>query len=809
MPELLQVITEDFELTIWASDISKRQSTYRNTVASWRPTAAQPLLSGIRLSAPADEVRILEETVEGDPVSSLQLPSPLFFENTEYQFEWIFHPSVSAAQLVHRRQLLNAGFRFAPARAGMPARLTGNIQTGNDVGWLRLPLRYQRNGTMREHAIALEVLPTKMLLQRDLPLMYRTIDESFPLWRFSLAEKTQQDAASSRQRGNFPLLWLAQFARLRQQFEKGLKVICQAPHSRLQTQVSHVRADRARGRIGHRLGERIREDLQSKRTDRRYRVEKKHLSVDTPENRFIKMVVRKSWKQLSGFETRLRASNRVPDRQRLSEAFLQELHDWQSPMQKMLERSFLQEVSDYSGLSRESMVLQQKTGYSSIYRIWQELKHYLDVLAGQSEVSMKSVAEIYEIWCFLRIRQMLVENLGFDEIVATKAGLELNEFFEYQLRDGFAGAFEFEREDGVTARLVHEPRFTREGQIIRSYLVTQRPDIVLEVTLPAESDGAQERRFIWLFDAKYRIKTEVGRYDNDDIDSTDFVPDDAINQMHRYRDALIALHDSNVRKQRKSRPVFGAFALYPGYFQQDEEQASSPSGKNRRNPYADAVKEIGIGAFPLLPDDVGGCGSKWLLDFLREQIGDGESKKDISAQLYVQEAVRIPVYGMTQMLYSDLCMTAAVGGASGRTKEYMQSFAQGTARWYHMPHSTFVNKYKQHVVEEIRYLALACTSPWDANSKQIDYIWPVESVSSVPRNEIDTEKAGSISSSNELYFLFRLGTPLTLGRPVCSVPHRPIRNTMKLVTLELLQQKSVFRELPAVYTEALHGGMGR
>src|SRR5690554_3289513 len=122
MPELLQVITEDFELTIWASDISKRQSTYRNTVASWRPTAAQPLLSGIRLSAPADEVRILEETVEGDPVSSLQLPSPLFFENTEYQFEWIFHPSVSAAQLVHRRQLLNAGFRFAPARAGMPAR---------------------------------------------------------------------------------------------------------------------------------------------------------------------------------------------------------------------------------------------------------------------------------------------------------------------------------------------------------------------------------------------------------------------------------------------------------------------------------------------------------------------------------------------------------------------------------------------------------------------------------------------------------------------------------------------------------------
>ena len=63
----------------------------------------------------------------------------------------------------------------------------------------------------------------------------------------------------------------------------------------------------------------------------------------------------------------------------------------------------------------------------------------------------------------------------------------------------------------------------------------------------------------------------------------DHVPDDAINQLHRYRDALIHLSAQGV-EHHKSRPVFGAFALYPGYFDQSQEPF----------PYAHAIQEIGI-----------------------------------------------------------------------------------------------------------------------------------------------------------------------------------------------------------------------
>src|SRR5690606_11589129 len=102
----------------------------------------------------------------------------------------------------------------------------------------------------------------------------------------------------------------------------------------------------------------------------------------------------------------------------------------------------------------------------------------------------------------------------------------------------------------------------------------------------------------------------------DDIESTDYVPDDAINQMHRYRDALIRLSESTsssmaCQPAKKSRPVVGAFALYPGLFDQTTEE----------NRYATAIKEVGIGAFALLPSQTGYAGHQWLLDFLNSQIG--------------------------------------------------------------------------------------------------------------------------------------------------------------------------------------------
>ncbi|ENM3852977.1 restriction endonuclease-like protein [Vibrio cholerae] len=876
MPELIRLQTPDFEFSVWANDISQRLSVYQNTMAHrasandvqpsyelrFAPAAQlsnaiepQGLVADGLLQSGLDESDLADNDLDTNGLAKhaeLTLNSPLFFENTQYQFEWVFFSEVTNARLTHRNQSVNEAFRFAPevktARGVVPARLTGTINTGNDVGWLRLPLTFEHNGKTQTQHIAFEVLPTKMALHQDLPAMYQAIDKVYPLWRFSLVEKTEQDAATSQQRGHFPLMWLANFAALRKRFEQGLKVICAAPHSRLQPIVANIKAAKLKGRLPHKLAEQVKQDFANGQYDKCYAVEKKQLSVDTPENRFIKMAVSKSKRQLAEFEQKLRQSNQAPERQRLSDSFLNELHSWQQPLQKVLGQSFLKEVGAYTGLNRESLVLQQKTGYNALYRVWQELKFYLDVFGNQSSISMKSVAEIYEVWCFLCLKQILEQDLGFELVENSATKLAQNDFFEYQLKDGFAGAFRFKRSDGVTARLAHEPKFTKKGQSIRSYLVNQEPDIVLEVTLPksadlTKADSSEEKQFIWLFDAKYRIKTEKNRFDdsNEDIESKDYVPDDAINQMHRYRDALIRLSEPHgpesssgnaAQSPKKSRPVFGAFALYPGFF----DQATTP------NPYAAAIEEVGIGAFALLPSQnepsqdepsqnrssqnelsqtdptqtqSSYSGHQWLLAFLQAQIGTlpatrtGQGNEVIypvagmAERLYVQEAARIPYYGMRQVLYPDLTMTVALGGQRGRDNGYFEQFEQGTAQWYHLPQSTFLQKFKQHIAEEIRYLALASTSDTQSSTKQIDKLWPVKRVTVLPRYAITEEQAGKKSGSADLYYLFELGKPLSLQTPVTNVPHRPMKNSMKLTTLTRLESVTKFTEVEKVYEEAM------
>jgi hypothetical protein len=622
---------------------------------------------------------------------------------------------------------------------------------------------------------------------------------------------------------------LANFAALRKRFEQGLKVICAAPHSRLQPTVANIKAAKLKGRLPHKLAEQVKQDFANGQYDKRYAVEKKQLSVDTPENRFIKMAVSKSKRQLAEFEQKLRQSNQAPERQRLSDSFLNELHGWRQPLQKVLGQSFLKEVGAYTGLNRESLVLQQKTGYSAVYRIWQELKFYLDVFGNQSSISMKSVAEIYEVWCFLCLKQILEQDLGFELVENSATKLAQNDFFEYQLKDGFAGAFRFKRSDGVTARLAHEPKFTKKGQSIRSYLVNQEPDIVLEVTLPksahltkADSGSSEEKQFIWLFDAKYRIKTEKNRFDdsNEDIESTDYVPDDAINQMHRYRDALIRLSKSSNsfanQSAKKSRPVFGAFALYPGFF----DQATTP------NPYAAAIEEVGIGAFALLPSQIDPTqtkssysGHQWLLEFLQAQIGTAPNTQTgqgheamypvagMAERLYVQEAARIPYYGMRQVLYPDLTLTAALGPQKGRDPSYLENFERGVAKWYHIKVTAIkqlehkVGSY--HIADEIRYLALATPSTQYAGTKAIAKVWPVKQVAVLPRNAITAEQAGKALDSPELYYLFQLGRPLTLQNPVTHVPLRNFSHSMKLTTLTRLESVTTFAEVEKVYEAAM------
>ena len=134
--------------------------------------------------------------------------------------------------------------------------------------------------------------------------------------------------------------------------------------------------------------------------------------------------------------------------------------------------------------------------------------------------------------------------------------------------------------------------------------VPQKPDIVLQLT---KDDIEKGMKMTYLFDAKYRIndRTDAG---------VDTPPDDAINQMHRYRDAIYYKNykdaDSSLKKE-----VIGGYILFPGNGDPIEVAKAK---------FQKSLDEVNIGAFPLRPNDVEN--SKLLEHFIDELIGKASAE---------------------------------------------------------------------------------------------------------------------------------------------------------------------------------------
>ena len=114
---------------------------------------------------------------------------------------------------------------------------------------------------------------------------------------------------------------------------------------------------------------------------------------------------------------------------------------------------------------------------------------------------------------------------------------------------------------------------------------------------------------------------------------------------------------------------------------------------------------------------------------MEEQIGllhRTEKSGGLHENILLQDSVRISTLSMTQSLYPDLVMTVAVGGSKDRSQEYLEAFTNGNAKWFHLPQKTFFQKYKHHVVNEIRFLALATTSSDNPSVKEINNYDPFE-----------------------------------------------------------------------------------
>lgn len=580
------------------------------------------------------------ESVErdGQPIAKGEKAPAVFFDNAEYPVWVEFKSYVSKAQFGSILQNDNDRFTF---RRGV---LAGFINYGNDIGKSELNLVYQAGGENRRFTLGYEVLSTKLNYHEHWNKIIEDIEQEYRMLSLDYMRRTFHGFTPNEHGETPELIWWNVFAGEREKFIKACRNIIERPRRRLRRYDTYQRADKIR-----RVTPSIENELAEHRTNEAhlYRIEEYTQSNDTQENRFLKYALAQI---IAKYET---LKSYIEDNKNASEELKHEMNACLDTMRHLYRNPFFRTVGRFKGLNQESLVLQKATGYSQVYRTWNMLRRAYSLQDGMYKLQTKDIATLYEIWCFIEVSHIVREQLEITkEDVEHRNRMEMNGVFTWELGRGEHSRILF-RKDGVElAELVYNPKHTeRENDnISMEHLVVptvpQKPDIVLQLT---KDDMKKGMKMTYLFDAKYRIGgKEKG---------VDVPPDDAINQMHRYRDAI---YYKEYDEGQLKKEVIGGYILFPG----DGDPADVAVSK-----FHETIKKVNIGAFPLRPKDER---NRQLLEtFIKDLIATKSSKTISNVIPQKGSIVHVP----------DRVLVGLVRQSS--RKDYYRNFENSEAKLYY------------------------------------------------------------------------------------------------------------------------------
>lgn len=541
----------------------------------------------------------VKRTLDADHEIDIEqgVPAPAtFFDNADYPI-WIeFKDYVKDAQFGSILQNDNDRFSF---RRHI---LAGFINYKNEIGRSEIQIIYKVDKETRAFRFGFEVLSTKLDYHEHWRTIVEDIEREYRMLSLDYMRRTFH-GFSPDQNGEHPdIVWWSVFEGEQQKFIKACKSIIDRPRHRLHGEEVYLRADKLK-QTPHNIENRLAEHR--KEPAYLYRVEEHILSNDTQENRFLKFALYQISKRYEDLRQRIEAVKTASDTMKAAMLATSE------SLKRLQHHPFFRTIGRFKGINQESMVLQKATGYSQVYRTWNLLRRAYSLNDGLYRLQTKDIATLYEIWCFIEVSHIVKEQLHLEnEEVEHRNRMEMNGIFSWELGKGEHSRILF-RKDGVElAELVYDPKNAdkennnvgMKGLVVPT--VPQKPDIVLQLT---KNDLQQGMKMTYLFDAKYRID---GRQNG-----VDTPPDDAVNQMHRYRDAIYYKdYDSHVLKKE----VIGGYILFPG----DGETADVEVSR-----FYKTIKEVNIGAFPLRPKDKR---NRQLLEHFIEQLIQTKSCETIA-----------------------------------------------------------------------------------------------------------------------------------------------------------------------------------
>ena len=580
----------------------------------------------------------LNTDVGGRQIEKGETAPAVFFDNADYPIWVEFADYVKDAQFGSELQGDNERFTF---RRHI---LAGFLNYGNEIGKSEIHLIYETKEGTKRFTFSFEVLSTKLNYHEHWRSIIEDIEAEYRMLSLDYMRRTFH-GFSPDQSGETPeIVWWSVFASEQEKFIRACKSIIERPRHRLHGQETYRRADQLKvvpREIENTLGEHRKEN------GHLYRVEEQIQTNDTQENRFLKFALSQITSKYDVLKRRVENLNNV------SEVKKEEMRNTLSTLQHLQRNPFFRTVGRYKGMSQESMVLHKATGYSQVYHTWNLLRRGYSLYDGLYRLQTKDIATLYEIWCFIEVSHIVKEKLHLsDTDVDHRNRMEMNGVFTWELGKGEHSRILFKKDNVELAELVYNPKNTdRENAdmgmkdlVVRT--VPQKPDIVLQLT---KNDLQQGMKMTYLFDAKYRIA--------DRQNGVDAPPDDAINQMHRYRDAI---YYNDYDGQSLKKEVIGGYILFPG----DGEKADVEVSR-----FYKSISEVNIGAFPLRPKD---RHNRLLLEQFIKQLIAMKSQEVIS-QVIPQKGTFVEV--------GSRVLIGLVTNSS--LKGYLQSFIDGTASLYY------------------------------------------------------------------------------------------------------------------------------
>ena len=486
----------------------------------------------------------------------------------------------------------------------------GQFSFVNEPGTFHLEVHYRQGKQDDSFWFDFTVASTKMDVLQDYRAILRAIERWDRSLVFSEKAKTLHEVQmAGRAEPDEAKRWVVYFEKSFDVYETALKRILHDPHNQMVTSPYYHRADQVRRWTVPMVRELERYRRDSARLAHHRFLDNVHeMTFDTQENRFVKFTVQKLLLMLQAAAVQFRDDEDYSDR------YKKGLQERINRFRRYLRDPRFADVGTFTG-EANSLVMQMRPGYSDIRVVWVLMNSLFtsDISLGQvrnPSMGLAKLSALYEFWCYLMVKEIM------DEIMAAKLGIKPtasgtvaakkaveSATLEEDKGDVVPVVFDYKKPDGtLVAQVIFQQSYgPKESAGVFAGPFQQRPDIV--VTL-------RDKRHVYtyLFDAKYRIENSAY------TGFKDAAPRDALDQMHRYRDAIL-WRKTNGSTDDIKHEVVGAYILYPA----DTAKAESVPIFD----YTVTLNEQNIGAFPLLPNR---------LDALKKYLFGLVEKLDVNAE---------------------------------------------------------------------------------------------------------------------------------------------------------------------------------